>query len=178
MKSHKLPKSTVDYFLFWSYWVAFHHLEADALHEAIIPLHRLQFSFIFPNAWWRFLYSSEFVYGQRNWPTCPIFGHRHVYIRIWSFWPRKGQSPIQDIFSSSFCFWRGNFGAPEFPCQKLTGKKIHLTGKEYFSLSNLFFPVRWHFSLSIFFSLSSFDFFSLSIFDKFFENNDYQIILM
>ena len=46
-------------------------------------------------------------------------------------------------------FW--NTGAPEFPCQKLTGKKIHLTGKEYFSLSNLFFPVRWHFSLSIFF---------------------------
>ena len=44
-----------------------------------------------------------------------------------------------------------HLGAPEFPCQKLTGKKIHLTGKEYFSLSNLFFPVRRNFSLSIIF---------------------------
>ena len=33
-------------------------------------------------------------------------------------------------------------GAPEFPCQFLTGKKIHLRGKEYFSLSNFFFPVN------------------------------------
>ena len=45
-----------------------------------------------------------------------------------------------------FMVFSPKYGAPEFPCQFLTGKKIHLTGKEFFSLSKLFFPVNIFFS--------------------------------